>query len=1169
MKKLFKILGILVAVTIVLVVAAVIVLPLVLDPNDYKTEIADAVRKHTGRELRIDGDISLTVIPRLGADLGTVVLGNAAGFDGTYFASTKRVQVGVKWLPLLQKQVEMGSIIIEGLSLNLARNADGRTNFDDLIASNSDDSPEASAAPAAALAIGGVSITDANIAWNDAVTQSQVSINNLEVKTGPVSLGKPVVLKLQFNVQASEPALSGQVSLSGEFGYDADAGVASANDLSFETTINSELVPGGNASITATGAAAFDQAKQTLTLAGFSLSIPQLQLSDTEQANVNISGDIEGNLGNGRYQSQNLVVEGAISGANVPGKNLPFKLNANVDANLVDQTLVMHEYRVTSAIANFSGNAAVTKLLNDPQFKGSLEVAAFNPREMLEKLGQTLPQTADAKVLSSLELKASFAGTTNSLALKPLSAKLDDTLLTGNFEIANFATQALRIDLVMDTLNADRYLPPGTPAANPGAGAGAAAGLPLETLRRLDVDAKLALGKLQVSGLALDNIRVSLRAKDGLIKLSPLSAGLYGGTYQCNLALDARGDQARIALDEKLSGVKVGNLSKALGIDTGDMDLSDAAGDVALKANVSGDPEKQRFKLSGASIKINVTGSALPGGKLVAAANADLVLDLPNQSVSGKALQLAVKNLKLPSGLRTTGSVAADTFKARLSAKTYSASGVDIVLKALQLNADTNSTPLRLLVSQLDTDLNKQTLTADDFKVSALGLKASGKLAIANLLGDPQLAGVLDMPALNPKQLMKIFGLPPIKTTDPKALTALAVQTTFKASRNSISLRPLSMKLDETKISGAIDIANITTFSGIHFDLKATSLNVDRYLPPQAKGQVATPGAAATALPIELLRNLDINGQLKVTKLVISNLQLTDINLTVTGKDGVVRLNPLGALLYGGSYTGDVNIDARGKAPKLNINESLERVHFGPLLKDLDMDFLTGRGGARLQATATGNNTDELKRSLNGQIALLLQDGSVKQIDIANKICGGLNLLGLANSSGSNETRFTEMTVSGNIRNGILDTRDLNAKSPLLRVGGGGSIDLVREYIDYLAVVRLVGDCQGQGGGAIGSLSGLEIPVPIKGPLLNPSVTPDLSGLAIKGIKKTLSGELGETLGIEELEGLGGIFGSGTQQQQGTNTLPTEDQPAQQQQQQKKVDPLEKLGQDLLKGLFQ
>ena len=543
-------------------------------------------------------------------------------------------------------------------------------------------------------------------------------------------------------------------------------------------------------------------------------------------------------------------------------------------------------------------------------------------------------------------------------------------------------------------------------------------------------------------------------------------------------------------------------------------------------------------------------------------ADADLDLDLSRQLVSGKSVKLAVKNLILPNGLRTTGTVRADAISARLDANRYSASGVDVDLKALQLSPDTNSTPLKLLVSQLDTDLNQQTLTADDFNLSALGLKASGKVAIANMFDNPQLAGVLDMPSLNPKQLMKVFGLPPVITADPKALTSLAVKTTFKASSNSLSLRPLSLKLDQTKIDGALDIGDIQALKGISFDLNATSLNVDRYLPPQAQGQAATPGAAATARPLDMLRNLDINGRLKVSQLIFSNLQLTDINLTVTGKDGVVRMNPVGALLYGGSYTGDINIDARGKAAQLSLNESLERVHIGPLLRDFigKEEALTGRGGVRIQVTATGANTDQMVRTLNGQTAVLLQDGSFKGIDIVNTICN------LVSGGSGGETRFAELTASGNIRNGILDSRDLHVASPLIRVGGGGTVDLVRRFIDYLATVRLVGTCQGQGGLAFGDLSGIDVPVTFKGPIDSVKPQPDIGAVSAQFIQKGVLDDLGKKLGIEELEGLGGLLGGGTQQPQSGNTLPTE---TQQQPQQKKKGSLEDLGKDLLKGLFQ
>ena len=153
------------------------------------------------------------------------------------------------------------------------------------------------------------------------------------------------------------------------------------------------------------------------------------------------------------------------------------------------------------------------------------------------------------------------------------------------------------------------------------------------------------------------------------------------------------------------------------------------------------------------------------------------------------------------------------------------------------------------------------------------------------------------------------------------------------------------------------------------------------------------------------------------------------------------------------------------------------------------------------------------------------------------------------------------MKASGQIRNGIVDSRDLDVKSPLLRASGGGIIDLVRAQIDYLVKVSLVGTCQGQGGLALQDLSGIHIPVAVTGVLEHPKFKPDLGAVLAQVLQKGLGEKLEDKLGIK---GLGGLLGGGTQSQtQDSDTLDGQAPPK------AKEDPLQKLGKDLLKGLFQ
>ena len=131
---------------VLLMVAAAIILPLVVDPNDFKGEIASAVEAKTGRTLTMEGDIGLSVFPWLGLDIGPVSLSNGKGFSARPFASMKAVQVRIKLLPLLTRQVEMDTVVLQGLNLSLETDLSGKTNWSDLAgAAGSEEVPAAAA----------------------------------------------------------------------------------------------------------------------------------------------------------------------------------------------------------------------------------------------------------------------------------------------------------------------------------------------------------------------------------------------------------------------------------------------------------------------------------------------------------------------------------------------------------------------------------------------------------------------------------------------------------------------------------------------------------------------------------------------------------------------------------------------------------------------------------------------------------------------------------------------------------------------------------------------------------------------------------------------------------------------------------------------------------------
>ncbi|MBV8853702.1 MAG: AsmA family protein, partial [Sinobacteraceae bacterium] len=159
--------------------------------------------------------------------------------------------------------------------------------------------------------------------------------------------------------------------------------------------------------------------------------------------------------------------------------------------------------------------------------------------------------------------------TRRALQLSGLNLALDDTHLQGTAAVEDLESDALGFDLRVDSINLDRYRAPETkaPAAAKEAPKSTAAApptpLPLETIRKLNMQGTLRIGNVIVQKLQFTNVVLPLTAKDGRLRLGPTAAGLYGGQYNGDIVLDAHAAQAQLSVNEHLHGTDVGALAKA------------------------------------------------------------------------------------------------------------------------------------------------------------------------------------------------------------------------------------------------------------------------------------------------------------------------------------------------------------------------------------------------------------------------------------------------------------------------------------------------------------------------------------------------------------------------------------------------------------------------------
>jgi len=343
-----------------------------------------------------------------------------------------------------------------------------------------------------------------------------------------------------------------------------------------------------------------------------------------------------------------------------------------------------------------------------------------------------------------------------------------------------------------------------------------------------------------------------------------------------------------------------------------------------------------------------------------------------------------------------------------------------------------------------------------------------------------------------------------------------SINSRLTAKPDSLKLEKVDFRLDDSHLTGFIDVRNFASPS-LRFDLSLDQVNVDRYF---GGGEAATPAkaekSATTGKPgagpaHASLRALNIDGKFSVKSLQVFGAKLSDGKIGVQAKDGLITLQPSSARLYQGSYRGQPVVDARGKDLKIRLNEKLENVQVGPLLKDMKiLDHYTGTGNILLDLSATGSDGNQIRKSMAGRAQIAFHDGRIEGVDFV-KIIEAARALSRKSSdravaipaSEQDSTVFKSLTASAQIAGGIARSDDIVLDGPNLRATGKGKSDLVREKLDYSLRITIAEGADKRG---------TTIPVKVAGSFSNPKFEADIGEYLKMGVEKQLKKNVGKEL---------------------------------------------------------
>lgn len=1050
--KVLKILLAVVVMLVVLVVAGVGIFISTFNPNDYKDKLIARVKADTGRDLTLDGPLELGVWPKLRLTAGPLKLGNASGFGDEPMLAAERVQVAIATMPLLSNRIEMDTVVLHGVSVSLARNAQGVGNWEDLAGpptSTDEHKPQRGGKPLAALILGGVDIKDGRLHWQDATTGQDMLLSELTARTGALTFGKPIDLTLSATAKANEPALDADVKLTGTLNYKLEDQHYLLAPLVLVTDMRGTQLPGGQARVELDAGLDLDLKAKTAKLTGLKL----------DGLGTSVSGEFSArNIEDERPSaSGQLSIKGAdlaqvFNAFALPvGKQLAgvaersFDFITAFDADMDSGEVKVSQLEGKLLGAQLSGAFTASKANTDkPTAKGNLH--AHGPD--LPSLVAVIAQLQGADAATQKQLTGALAGSRDK-----------------SFDV--------NVDLDVDM------------------GAGRAA------LPRLD--AKL-LGNVLNGHVTATNAGSDKPAVQGEFKaggadfpaLLAVAAGLQGK------------DSALAPMAQSLAREADKNFSFESGFDAdlakGHMALSKLAADVAgvsLRGNLNGDG------LDIASKKGKLTGKLV-----IESADTGALL----RAVGQGEMAQSVKRLKLDTGV-----------EGGLDDMRLSPLSVVARVASPQVGQPVD---VEITAASAHANLKAETASIKALTITGLGLNAKADIDAEKIMSKPSYKGTLTVPSFNPRTLLTSLNKPVPKTADAKALGALALSTQFSGTTSGIRLADLSVTLDESHLTGNVDVAAFTG-PDLSFKLALDGIDADRYLEPPAKGEgktVVTPDAAvagaANALPVQELRGLKIKGELTAGTLKISGAKMKNVKFAIDAAKGLIKLDPLAAALYEGSYKGAVVVDARGAQATLALNTALDKVQVAPLLKDTaDNESLSGAVSFDAALKAAGGDGPHVKQTLGGKGRFGIANGVFRGVDavaILRAVEQIIECKCVVPVPKGGQTQFTRLDGTLAVKNGVIRNEDLLMAGEGFTIKGRGMLVNLNDNSLKYDLTLAVAEQRTATATNTYKLGGYEVPIACRGQVDSPSCLPDfghiLGAVAKDAAKKKIEKAVGKKL---------------------------------------------------------
>ncbi len=1087
----------------VVLVIGMVVLPSLIPSDVYKEKIQTQLSKELERDVRVIGDIKLSVFPVIKANAGRVEIDNPEGFKDTQFASMDGMSARVKLAPLFSKKVEIAAFTLKNPIINLEKNASGEANwaFGDPASKveKTDSGPfkRDGRFDTVDPSIGKFSLENGTINFSDKVAGHDYNLSDVNIDFALASLAAPLeidgdlmyknmpadidlklnsirafldgkeapvslVIKTDFtNISAKGKFLAGEDI---QFNLDLDGDVSDVKqlvrfspvevpyaDLAKEIKLagnynyDGKVFTAKNANISLAGTSFDAGFKGGATLAQPPVFDGRVSLDarDVQALAKALNQDIKGLE----------LIQTAKFAADLKALDKGFAAN-NIDANVLGEGLA----------ASYTGSANIA---DDITATGSFSADAASVPTLLKSLEMDIPQAA---LVESINTKGSLNYSKDLISLSALDIKTNGGPVTGSY-------------------NGNATITKGDPALNGQFSVDIPSVAQANKVADLKIDAANMVGNLNATG------RINLAGKN--ISISELVAKTQGDIVSGQYTGDVKMTDGAPALTGQFS-VDIPSVANANKV----ADLKIDAANLVGSLNATG--------------RVNVAGKNASITDLAAKTQGDII----NGQYNGSA---KIGDVTGYDGNFTATLSSLSEISKRSNIEVPYANAVGTVNVKGNIFGQGES----LKLSSLDASLT-------DGQINGKFTGSASMNNGFNLDGDLS----ADIPSL--RNLAETTGnnsLPPSTSAGP-IYERFSVAGKVQGNPAEITFKSAAIELDALKGTGdfKIDLKNATP--EMNATMNMSGLDVRPYMAAYSAQKPTGTIEPWSEAPIDMAPLKAFNGTFifNTPDVVTSRMSLGQTTIDAKLRNGRMVANLPNMSLYGGAGSMNVVLNGSGSVPSVSLDMGMKKVNSESFF-DAAAGFTgaTGEIGSAFKIQGSGRSQAAIMKSLAGGGDFRMLNGQIRGVDLQamlNGIDQAIATRAVPEGVGpTHVTRFSDLSGLFTITNGVANVNKFSLGGAGVLAEGGGSIDLGNQYIDFNLRPRLTGK-------NANDIAAFGIPIQAKGNFGNVKVGLDtnvLGDIIAERARAKAASLITEQLGGSSLGNvIGGVIGGNQPSSQGS-----------------------------------